>query len=86
MKSISYIFIGDYVRLSDLQAKKIVSISSGRNLGTIIDIDILEHGMIESLLIEQNRSLFSLNRESDTRVFWGDISKIGEDVILVKKD
>ena len=74
------------MRLSDLQAKKIVSISSGRNLGTIIDIDILENGMIESLLIEQNRSLFSLNRESDTRVFWGDISKIGEDVILVKKD
>lgn len=86
MKSISYIFIGDCVRLSDLQAKKIVSISSGRNLGTIIDIDILENGMIESLLIEQTRSLFSLNRESDTRVFWGDISKIGEDVILVKKD
>lgn len=74
------------MRLSDLQAKKIVSISSGRNLGTIIDIDILENGMIESLLIEQSRSLFSLNRESDTRVFWGDISKIGEDVILVKKD
>lgn len=74
------------MRLSDLQAKKIVSIASGRNLGMIIDVDVLENGTIESLIIEQNKNIFSLNRESDTRVFWNDIEKIGEDVILIKKD
>ena len=74
------------MRLSDLQAKKIVSIASGRNLGMIIDVDVLENGTIESLIIEQNRNIFSLNRESDARVFWNDIEKIGEDVILIKKD
>ena len=74
------------MRLSDLQAKKIVSISTGRNIGNIIDVDVKEDGTIESLVIEQGKNLFSLNRESDTRIFWSDINKIGEDVILVKKD
>ncbi len=83
---LSYYIVGDDVRLSDLQAKKIISVTTGRNLGSIIDIDILSDGRIESLLIEQGKNFFSLNRESDTRIFWGDISKIGEDVILVKKD
>ena len=74
------------MRLSDLQTKKIISISTGRNVGNIIDADIRDDGYIESLIIEQNRNIFSLNRESDTRVFWNDIAKIGEDVILIKKD
>jgi len=72
--------------MSDLQTKKIVSISSGRNVGSIIDADIREDGTIEAFIIEQNRSLFSLNRESDTKIFWNNIQKIGEDVILVQKD
>lgn len=74
------------MRLSDLQAKKIISVITGRNLGNIIDINIDNNGKIESLLIEQGRNIFSLNREGDTQIFWEEISKIGEDVILVKKD
>lgn len=74
------------MRLSDLQAKKIISITSGRNIGSIIDVDVSNEGKIDSLIIEQSRNLFSLNRESDTRISWSDITKIGEDVILVKKD
>lgn len=74
------------MKLSDLQAKKIVSITSGRNLGNIMDVNVREDGMIESLIIEQSRNIFSLNRDGDIFIYWGDISKIGEDVILVKKD
>ena len=73
------------MRLSDIQSKKIVSISTGKNMGNIIDVDIGKDGEVEALLIEQNKSIFSLNRESDMRIFWDDIEKIGEDVILVKK-
>lgn len=73
------------MRMSDLQSRKIVNISTGRNMGNIIDADIREDGVVESLIVEQNRNLFSLNRESDMRVYWNDITKIGEDVILVKK-
>lgn len=74
------------MRMSDLQAKKIISIVSGKNIGTIIDAEIKEDGTIEALIIDQNKSLFSLNRESDTKIFWSSITKIGEDVILVQKD
>lgn len=74
------------MRLSDLQAKKIVSVVTGRNLGSIIDVNVNDSGKIESLLIEQGRNIFSLNRDNDTQIFWEEISKIGEDVILVKKD
>jgi len=72
--------------MSDLQVKKIINVSTGRNMGNIIDLDIRENGTIEGLIIEQNKNIFSLNRESDTRIYWDDITKIGEDVILVKKD
>ena len=74
------------MRLSDLQNKKIISIATGRNIGNIIDVDIREDGRIDSFVIEQSRNFFSLNRESDTRVLWNDITKVGEDVILVQKD
>ncbi|MBQ6324080.1 MAG: YlmC/YmxH family sporulation protein [Bacilli bacterium] len=74
------------VRLSDLQAKKIVSISTGRNIGNIIDAEVKQDGNIEALIIEGNKGFFSLNKESDTRIFWSDITKIGEDVILIKKE
>lgn len=74
------------MRMSDLQSKKIINVSTGRNMGNIIDADIRENGTVEGLIIEQSKNIFSLNRESDTRIYWDDITKIGEDVILVKKD
>ncbi len=72
------------MRLSDLQAKNIVSINDGKNIGTIIDASITEEGTIDVLVIEANKNFFSLNRGNDIEVKWKDIAKIGEDVILVK--
>ena len=72
------------MRLSDLQSKKIISITDGKNIGTIIDVNVLENGSIESFIIESSRNFFSLNKEIDTQILWKDITKIGEDVILVK--
>ena len=57
----------------------------GRNIGTIIDANVLENGSIESFVIESGKGLFSLNKETDTKILWQEITKIGEDVILVKK-
>lgn len=74
------------MRISDLQAKKIISISSGRNIGNIIDAIVSDNGMIESLIIEQGKNIFSFNRDMDATILWSDIAKIGEDVILIKKD
>ena len=72
--------------MSELQTKRIISVSSGKSIGNIIDAEILDNGRIESFIIDQNKSIFSLNRESDKRIYWDNISKIGEDVILVQKD
>lgn len=72
------------MRLSELQSKKIISVTDGKNIGNIIDINILDNGNIDSLIIESSKGLFSLNKELDTQVQWKDITKIGEDVILVK--
>lgn len=72
------------MRLSELQSKKIINITDGKNVGTIIDVNILEDGTVESLVLESSKKLFSLNRELDSQIMWKDITKIGEDVILVK--
>ena len=74
------------MRMSDLQTKKIINVSTGKNMGNIIDVDIRENGTVEGLIVEQSKNIFSLNRESDTKIYWDDITKIGEDVILVKRD
>lgn len=74
------------MRMSDLQTKKVISISSGKNIGSIIDANIKDDGMIDSFIIDQNRGLFSLNKDGEARIFWNSITKIGEDVILVQKD
>ncbi|MBR2678015.1 MAG: YlmC/YmxH family sporulation protein [Bacilli bacterium] len=74
------------MNLSDLQSKKVISVSTGRNIGNIIDVCITEEGMIDFLIIEQNKNLFSLNKDNIAKINWNEISKIGEDVILVKKD
>ena len=72
--------------LSDLQRKDIVNVIDGRNVGNIIDVKVDDiTGRIVSLVIEPSRGVFSfLNRGEDTEIPWKSITKIGEDVILVK--
>ncbi len=72
------------MRLSELQSKKIINITDGKNVGSIIDVNILEDGSVESLILESSRKMFSLNKELDSQIMWKDITKIGEDVILVQ--
>lgn len=76
------------MRLSDLQNKEIVSTETGRNIGSIADIEIdIKTGKINSLILEARRGfrLMSKNKEFDTKIDWSNIIKIGEDVILVNK-
>lgn len=46
------------MRLSELQSKKIINITDGKNVGTIIDINILEDGTVESLVLESSKKYF----------------------------
>ena len=74
------------MRLSELQTKKIINISDGKHIGTIMDINIKEDGQIDSLIIESTKGLFSLSKEEDSVIYWNDITKIGEDVILINNE
>ena len=71
------------MKLSELQNKQIVSLKDGKNIGNIIDANVMSDGFIESLIIDSNHSLLSFNRNNNTKILWKDIAKIGEDVILV---
>lgn len=73
------------MRISDLQMKKIINISSGKSIGNIVDVNVLEDGRIESFVIDSSKAFFSFNKDSENIVLWNDIDKIGEDVILVRK-
>jgi len=74
------------VRISDFQIKDVVSISDGRKLGNITDIDInLDNGKIESIVVGGTGKLLSFfNKEEELIIPWNNIVKIGEDVILVR--
>lgn len=74
------------MRLSDLQNKDIVNVNDGKNIGSIIDVTIDEiSGNIVSFIIEPNKNFLKLfSRNTDTEINWKNITKIGEDVILVK--
>lgn len=73
------------MHLSDLQTKDIISIKDGKKIGNIIDIIIDFNGMIKSLIIEKNKFSFFKN-SGDNEIYWNQIKKIGEDVILVDID
>lgn len=73
------------MRLSDLQSKNIVDVMDGKNIGNIIDVNVGTDGHIESFVIESSKKFLSFNRGEDMVILWRDITKIGEDVILVKK-
>lgn len=72
------------MRMSELQTKNIVNIIDGKNIGNIIDITVDREGKVEDVILEANRSFFSIGvKENEKKIKWKDITKIGEDVILV---
>lgn len=73
------------MRLSDIQNKDVISLLTGENIGNIIDIKVDEkNGNIISLILQRKKigKLFLSGEEIE--VSWNQISKIGEDVILVE--
>jgi YlmC/YmxH family sporulation protein len=74
------------VKISELQAKDVVSISDGKRLGQIGDLDIdLENGMIRSIIVPGGgRFLGMFGSGQDYVIPWSSIVKIGADVVLVE--
>ncbi len=74
------------VRISEFQLKDVVSISDGRKLGNIGDIEIdLDTGRIEAIVIGGGGKLLGFfGKDEEMVIPWKSIVKIGEDVILVR--
>lgn len=71
------------MRLSDLQTKEIINMTTGKRLGMIIDVIINNEGSIKSLILEE-RKLKKLSNREEYELDWKQITKIGDDIILVK--
>lgn len=70
--------------LSDLQNKDIINTKNGKQVGRIIDVEITTEGTILNLIVESKRNIkMFMTNTPDTKIPYENISKIGEDVILV---
>ena len=72
------------MRLSDLQNKDVINVKDGKKIGNIIDIIINNEGKMQSIIVEQTKGMKVFTSKEDIEINWGQIEKIGEDVILVK--
>ncbi|HEU4965537.1 MAG TPA: YlmC/YmxH family sporulation protein [Bacilli bacterium] len=74
------------VKISELQAKDVVSLTDGKRLGQIGDLDIdLENGMIRAIIVPGGgRFLGMFGNAQDYVIPWNQIVKIGADVVLVE--
>ncbi len=71
------------MRLSDLQTKEIINVTTGKRLGIIIDVIVDTNGTIKSLILEERRSR-RLAPKEEYELDWKQISKIGDDIILAR--
>ncbi|MCI6763915.1 MAG: YlmC/YmxH family sporulation protein [Bacilli bacterium] len=69
--------------MSDLQRKDIINMTTGSRIGKIIDIDVNEDGLINSLIVGELKMMKRFNNSSETRISFKQIKTIGSDVILV---
>ena len=73
------------MRSSEIQNKDVINLISGMKVGNIIDIKInSETGKIESLILEKKKFSSIFNSNDEIEIYWTQINKIGEDVILVE--
>lgn len=74
------------MKLSELQKKNIVELSTGKIVGKIIDVDFnIEDGKLTGFVLERSKYLKSIfSTESDLIIKYEEIKKIGTDVILVE--
>ena len=73
-------------RIAELRWKEVVDVQNGSRFGYVEDLEVdLESGQVRALVLPGRRRLFGLlGREEDTAIPWGDIEKIGTDVLLVR--
>lgn len=76
------------IKISELQSKDVVSITDGRKLGHIHDLELdLRDGQIKAVVVPGESRLFGwMSGGKEWVIPWNQIVKIGTDVILVRLD
>ena len=76
------------MRIYDLRQKEVINIIDGKRLGFIDDVEIdEENGVLKSAIIPNEGKILGLfGKETDYVIPWGCITRLGEDIILVKYD
>ncbi len=72
------------MRISDLQTKDVVSMTDGKRLGRIVDIEVTINGTINYFVVEERRFFRFFGSREERNIYMNQIKKIGEDVILVE--
>ena len=75
-------------RICDLRQKEVINIIDGARLGYVEDVELdVSNGRILSVVIPGSCRFFGrFGQEADYVIPWGDIQKIGDDIILVCYD
>ena len=72
------------MHMSELQTKEIIDVATGRRIGSIIDIIVDSKGTITKLILDKRLGKkFMNNNKEDIELAWNQITKIGDDIILV---
>lgn len=69
----------------ELCHKDVVNVKTGEKLGRANDIEFsLDSAIVSAVIIYGRRKLFGLlGREPDVVIPWGNIERVGDDVILI---
>lgn len=71
------------VMASDFKNKEVINLMTSEKLGFIKDFEICTStGEISAIIVPDKKKMFSSSRKG-IRIPWGDISGIGDDIILV---
>lgn len=73
------------ILLSELQAKEVIIVNSGRRLGHIVDLEIdpITGKIIAIILLAKTSAGGLFHKPEEVLVYWEQIVTIGTDVILV---
>ena len=76
------------MNLSDLQNKEVIDIYTGKRMGLIIDVIISLDGTISKLILEDKKvgRRFLSNNKEEIELYWKQITKIGDDIILINSE
>lgn len=71
---------------ADFRNKEVISVSDGKRLGFVSDVDInFEKGTIDAIIVPGPSGLMNLlsGGKNDYVIPWDNITKVGDDIILV---